>query len=253
MSQRDEMLGRIRAALHSSGRSGQGAIKERLEAFPGLGKILPPVPPDKLLANFEAEFQRVGGLPFHTGSVRELQRILKEIYQASGAGDVVISRNPLLAELKLTQWVDVWGKPPAVWPRAARSGSDPSGALSFKDASFSAGLGITGVDFVLAESGSLVLTSRTEGSQLASLAPPIHVALYRREQVIESLEEVLSHLPLPRDPGGSDSGRSVVLITGSSRTADIEQITIPGVHGPQKVYAILVEESCLAPSGGPQP
>jgi L-lactate dehydrogenase complex protein LldG len=101
------------------------------------------------------------------------------------------------------------------------------------------------VEFVLAESGTLVLASRTEGSQLASLAPPVHVALYQRSQVYASLEEILERLPVPRDPHEPLPGRSVVFITGPSRTADIEQILIRGVHGPREVHAILVEDSCL--------
>ena len=106
-------------------------------------------------------------------------------------------------------------------------------------------MGITGVEFVLAESGSLVITSRTEGAQLGSLAPPTHIALYCRSQALASLEEVLERLPVPLDPAETVPGRSVVFVTGPSRTADIEQILIRGVHGPKEVHAILVEDSCL--------
>ncbi|MGH9357145.1 MAG: LUD domain-containing protein, partial [Terriglobia bacterium] len=80
--------------------------------------------------------------------------------------------------------------------------------------------------------------------QLASLAPPVHVAVFRRTQVMETLEEVLAAAPAPRESGRS-APRSIVFITGSSRTADIEQITIHGVHGPTQIHAILAEDSCL--------
>lgn len=127
-----------------------------------------------------------------------------------------------------------------VWP-AAGSGTDEA-AGEFRRRCFRAEVGITGVDFALAETGSLVLSSVTEGSQLASLAPPVHIAFYRRSQLVGSLEEVLEQSPLARL---EDPGRSIVFITGTSRTADIEQILIRGVHGPRDLHAILVEESCL--------
>jgi L-lactate dehydrogenase complex protein LldG len=117
---------------------------------------------------------------------------------------------------------------------------------AFAEASFAATVGITGVDFALAETGSLVVTSRTEGTQLASLAPPVHVALYRRSQLVASLDEVLERLHVASHPDLAPPGRSVVFITGTSRTADIEQILIRGVHGPGEVHAILVEAACFS-------
>ena len=98
----------------------------------------------------------------------------------------------------------------------------------------------------LVEDGSkVILTSRTEGAQLASLAPPVHVALYRESQVLASLDDVLERLKEAGGPLSPDPGRSVVFVTGPSRTADIEQVLIRGVHGPREVHAILIGEPCL--------
>jgi L-lactate dehydrogenase complex protein LldG len=123
----------------------------------------------------------------------------------------------------------------------AGSGLPAEDERTYREHCFSADAGVTGVDFALAESGSLVITSRTEGSQLSSLAPPIHIAFYLSSQVVGSLEEVLAGLPVPGRAAGDENGRSVVFVTGTSRTADIEQILIRGVHGPREVHAILIE------------
>ena len=149
----------------------------------------------------------------------------------------------MLAELGIANRLASLQKPVTSW------GDGPGGAATnslpdFNKASFAAGAGITGVDFVLAESGTLVLTSATEGAQVASLAPPIHIALYRRSQLVGLLDEVLAKLPISNCPDRPTAGRSVVFVTGTSRTADIEQILTRGVHGPRQAHAILVEDSC---------
>ena len=107
------------------------------------------------------------------------------------------------------------------------------------------------MDFVLAESGTLVLSSVTEGVQVASLAPPIHIALYRRNQLVGSLDEVLARVPISTSKECPTTGRSVVMVTGTSRTADIEQILIRGVHGPREAHAILVEDTLRGPTSLP--
>jgi len=202
---------------------------------------MPSIAPEDLLTKFEAELAKVAGVAHRAASAAELDQILRGIFEACKGDSAVLSRHPLLARLGLGARLRALGVSVAEWPAAGESDLQ----AAFREACFAASIGITGVDYALAETGTLVVTSQTEGSQLASLAPPVHVALYTREQLVESLDDVLERLPLGRDANDAAAGRSVVFITGTSRTADIEQILIRGVHGPRELHAILIESSVL--------
>jgi L-lactate dehydrogenase complex protein LldG len=234
------MLARIRQAL-SRVPAGTTAGRDPRSDWPDLGPVLPRIAPEELVPKFEDELRKVSGVPHRVGSVAELEETLGRILSAAQSRAVVLSRNPLLLRLGLVERLRSVGLAVATWDDERAAGAEPT----FREQSFSAAAGITGVELVLAESGTLVLTSHTEGSQLASLAPPVHVALYQRRQIYATLEEILERLPVPRAPHEPLPSRSVVFITGPSRTADIEQILIRGVHGPREVHAILVEDSCL--------
>lgn len=248
MARHEEIIQQIRKALgrplHGSSVKGESA----LPPASSLAGILPTIPPEELLPKFEAELAKVAGMAHRATDRQELEEILRTILFQAKATNVVLSRNPLLAELNLEPLLRAWGKGICVWPASGAKDAPVDEDVSlraFAKASFAAAVGITGVDFALAETGSLVVSSGTEGAQLASLAPPVHVALYRRSQLVASLDEVLERLPAARSPEQTAPGRSVVFITGTSRTADIEQILIRGVHGPGEVHAILVEEACF--------
>jgi L-lactate utilization protein LutC len=232
------MLDRVRGALGLA--PGQSSLPEKLSDWPDLGPVLAPAASTDLVASFEGELVKVAGSPHRARSRAEIAGILGGILKDRASG-VVMSRNPLLEQLELESILAELDVPAWKWP-AAR-GSEPSieAAGGYREHCFAAGAGITGVDFALVESGTLVITSLTEGSQLASLAPPVHIAFYRRSQVVATLEEVLAQLP-PPGPDDGTSGRSIVLVTGTSRTADIEQILIRGVHGPKELHAVLIDD-----------
>jgi L-lactate dehydrogenase complex protein LldG len=67
------------------------------------------------------------------------------------------------------------------------------------------------------------------------LLPPVHIAVVPRERVLTGLDELLTILPHP-----AEQTSSMVLITGPSRTADIEQILVRGVHGPGEIHVVVV-------------
>lgn len=239
MHGREAMLEKIRKAL---GRSSSGTSEAGSTPLPELGVVLPPIGFEHLIPKLEEEIKSLAGNCHRASSKVELSAILAQILNGSGTKSLVLSRNPLLCQLDVAGMVRQLGRQVIAWPEGEM---DATAAAAFREALFQADVGITGVTAALAESGSLVLTSQTEGAQLASLAPPVHIALYRREQVVESLEEVLEKLPVSVDPNTPSLARSVVFVTGTSRTADIEQILVRGVHGPGALHAILVEDSCF--------
>jgi L-lactate dehydrogenase complex protein LldG len=106
------------------------------------------------------------------------------------------------------------------------------------EACATADIGITSVDYALAATGTLVMLASPREARLISLLPPVHIAIIPRSKIIANLDELLSILPKP-----AEQTSSMVLITGPSRTADIEQILVRGVHGPGEIHAIIVDES----------
>ena len=92
-------------------------------------------------------------------------------------------------------------------------------------------LGITEADFLLPETGTLVLRSSAERPRAVSLLPRIHLAVVRPEMLRTDLGQVFAEAK--HDP-------YLVLITGPSRTADIELTVTLGVHGPKNLYVWML-------------
>jgi len=108
-------------------------------------------------------------------------------------------------------------------------------ADGLRDACASADCGITSADYALADTGSLVLFSSPTEPRLVSLLPPCHIAIVAESVLLTSLEEFFVREPLP-----ADRSSAMVILTGPSRSADIEMILVRGVHGPGEVHVIFV-------------
>ena len=91
-----------------------------------------------------------------------------------------------------------------------------------------ADIGMTGTDYALAETGSLVILPRRGLSRLVSLVPPVHIALVRPEEVLESLHDLFLLRRLEFKQRGGEMGSYLNFITGPSRTADIEMTIVQG-------------------------
>jgi L-lactate dehydrogenase complex protein LldG len=95
--------------------------------------------------------------------------------------------------------------------------------------------GITSADYCLSDTGTLVMLSTREEARMISLLPPVHIAVVPRARILTSLDELLTVLPKP-----AEQTSSMVLITGPSRTGDIEQFLVRGVHGPGEIHVVIV-------------
>ena len=94
-------------------------------------------------------------------------------------------------------------------------------------------LGITEADFLLPETGTLVLRSSAEKPRAVSLLPRIHLAIVHPDMLRSDMHQVFAE---------AKNSNYIVFITGPSRTADIELTVTLGVHGPKNSYVWLMKE-----------
>ena len=97
-------------------------------------------------------------------------------------------------------------------------------------------VGVSRVQAGIAETGTLLLDSSRERHRLVSLVPAVHIALLDGSQIVATLGEAL--LLLRKSEQVSPI---VTLVTGPSRTADIELTLAIGVHGPQELFVVVNE------------
>jgi L-lactate utilization protein LutC len=109
---------------------------------------------------------------------------------------------------------------------------------SIRDRASTSDIAVTGVDYAIAETGTCVIAARRGVSRLVSLLPPVHVALVERDQVLPGLDELFTLRRRDFLEGGRLGYMN--LISGPSRTGDIDQTLVAGVHGPGEVHMVLI-------------
>jgi L-lactate dehydrogenase complex protein LldG len=97
-------------------------------------------------------------------------------------------------------------------------------------------VGVTGALMGIADTGSLVLVGGPGTPLTASLLPEIHLAILKSSALVPSLVDALSHPEIRNAAAG-------IIISGPSRTADIEMTLTIGVHGPGELQVFLIDDS----------
>ena len=213
---REEILGKVRAAL-------QRGPDMPVPAVPPTGRVRP----------------RAAG-----ATEAEIEMLLAEIGKLNGVTRRLRNRDDLqsaLADLTRTEQV----KKATLWATPDLEALDVAGrlrALGVELVSPQAGmravaecdLGVTGVDAALPETGTLLLRSSPEKPRVVSLLPRVHLAILRPSALRADLHQAFAEVK---------GDGYVVLVTGPSRTADIELTLTLGVHGPKSLYAWLLDEA----------
>jgi L-lactate dehydrogenase complex protein LldG len=100
------------------------------------------------------------------------------------------------------------------------------------------GAEVSEASYGLADTGSVVLMSSPDEPRARSLLPPVHVSLLREGRILPGLAELFEAV-------GGDLPSALAIVTGPSRSADIEQHLVVGVHGPGEVHVVLLPEEGL--------
>jgi iron-sulfur cluster protein len=115
-----------------------------------------------------------------------------------------------------------------------------------------AGIGITGANLAIADTGTIVIVTNEGNDRLVSSLPPVHVAVVGIEKVVASLADAAAVLPLlTRSATGQKISTYVSYITGPSRSSDVEFVPTLGAHGPKEVHIVLVDNGRSAMRADP--
>jgi len=173
---------------------------------------------ESLDVNFAREFTQAGGKFVYCENTDELVSNLSLISQGN-QWDEVFCIDPLLQDM-----LDKADIP---------FGSDDDSFHSLK-------VGVTGCEYLVARLGSIMVSSQQISGRRLNVFPEIHVVIAYSSQLVPDLKQALADIKLKYS---ARMPSLISVITGPSRTADIEKTLVMGAHGPCELFVFLVEDS----------
>ena len=255
MSSQEAFLARVRRALHKDALPPSSrpplwwSDTNVAEAAAQLQTRLAAQRPT-LLAQVQQELEAAGGVVAYMYSAPEAVAYITHLAQQKDAHLVVRWQSELLEALEVDAALHQQGitvhttalPPGTVAEEATSTAAMTTRRQELREWLARADLGLSGVDYVIAETGTLVLMARAGQMRGVSLLPPVHVAVARTSQVIATLADYL----LLTQAVGADLQQyltsCVSFVTGPSRTGDIELKLTVGVHGPGELHLVLLDE-----------
>jgi len=234
---RTEILGRIRRALasppleHHHGHQPETTDIRKLFASDYQDPLL--------VERFRTEFSRVSGETAVCTDSESVIDTIRDLIQSSNFATVAISQHPLCRRLQLEE------KLKAELPQIHFVNETMDSESSFERSQLRerlsrVELSVTGTEYLIADIGTVVTLSNPQASREISLLPAAHLVLATPDQIYPNMAELFREIH--EKHGDTLPGSALTLITGPSRTADIEKVLVKGVHGPTRLLAIVFDE-----------
>ena len=182
-----------------------------------------------LFPEFEMRAKAVSGEVFRVPDAAEARETLIRLMDGVGAKKAVVVESPLQEAAGITE---------ALRSLGVTVYTEPADIAAHAE---TADIGISGVEFGIAETGSVFQDGGAIATRLVTILPPLHVVFMPSANIVPRITEAFDIISQSFDRG------YVGFITGPSRTADIERVLTIGVHGPSRFAIIAVDET---PKGG---
>jgi L-lactate dehydrogenase complex protein LldG len=199
---REEILNKLKSAVHSV------PVKPDFEQ-PVYHSISLP-----LELAFKENLEKINGFVHLFSSEGELFRALKEFLSSRQKEDIFCIEEEICSQLNT---YEIPFQQSAELPKNIE-------------------IGITGCEFLIAHTGSVMVSSVQKGGRQMFVYPPLHILIAHKNQLVGYLDEAYAGI---REKYKEDLPSQIALITGPSRTADIEKTLVLGAHGPRELHVFL--------------
>ncbi|MSR64235.1 MAG: hypothetical protein EXS18_00450 [Verrucomicrobiae bacterium] len=211
---RSQILDRVRTALKHK------APQREMHGEPK--PWFPPIALDveSLIARFKQEHETLKGEFVRAPNTDAARRELHAFFERNSIRKIAASADSLLRDVlegQEVRWIDANSK-----AGASLDGFD---------------LGVTRADALAARTGSIFLTSRSGSGRALSVLPPIHLVVATKEELVVDLSEGMR---VWQRKYGNNWPSNCFIISGPSRTADIEKVLVLGAHGPKRLVTLLL-------------
>lgn len=243
MNKKEHILNRIRIALKRE-------TNVKPETLP-LYDYKYSEPQNDLIEKFISNLEKNGVFVRRVENAADITNFLQNLITSNNVETIAVSNATAIKHFGIDKWLAVSAPNIVNCKKVFRSNLQVPDATDETDSHFesfadehyiralsNAQIGITGADYGVADTGTLVLISGAEQHRLISLLPSIHVCLIDSQcLVVDQLElfRVIKYRYRPLD----SLAYTITLIAGASQTADIEQTLVKGVHGPLQLHVLL--------------